>query len=360
MGRIGTVLLITMALLPAATAGTDKNVKHEAETTPAILPAQRPIAYASVTAEGPFTQQQSPYTLTDGPVRVRAGQAEFEGEGGRTIARMSTAFLQIDAAPLFLEARGIESVAVASCAANEASSSVRVLLVNGASYAGGPSQANQRIALPGLYTLILNEQIGVRTAAYAEQVTNAARILDAQGRTVALLGHAQARTNDCVTITEGVCDGFAPLAIAAARAGDRAAGPGAPEILVGDQSAQHAWLNGVWTHVLLAHDEDADTLQLALRGTNSATASVPSRGVDAVVVTLLADGGTVSVDDLRVTGLAVPSIIHATDEAVTFTLRSVAFEDGFRLEASTKLSWPAATPPGPNDLALVLTPGRCG
>ena len=348
------LLLLTLAWPAHAEAGDAYEGRAYAART-----LGRTFGESSAASPAAFHDETRAWTAETGPYAVEGAHAEFDGNGAQAATRFTASLVRVRLNGLVLEARGVESRADASCFGGMGASRVDALRVG----ATAVRTDARRVELPGGLVVLLDESVTTRTAAVAQQATDAVRVLDATGATLATLGHAEARAYGCAYVEEGACPGFQPLFLATARAGDRQPG-GASELLASTpegaaRGADHAWQNGVWTTTRLDYDVLHREATVTLHGTSSAASRVSGVPPNAVLVTLDAPRGAVDVEDISLAGLALGDTLTAVAGAQTWTLRSPVLGEGFALEANVRLTWSDATPPGLDDLRVTLTPGRC-
>lgn len=363
MRRIGTLVLLTLLFTTSLPGGASTpDVTYEGRTFAAHVPSLgRFVGDSAAASSAPFEEARAFQSAAGGPASVEGGRAEYAGLASSSAAKFTATVVRVQVQGLLLEARGVQAEAVASCVAGRSSSRVERVLVAGAAVPAGPATP---VPLPNGMTLILDEGAGNRLAARAEQATNALRVVDAAGATLAIVGHAEARAVGCARVEPGACASLQPMSTATARVGD-ARDAGAPELLVSPAggasgTAQHAWLNGVWTNFLLEYDGVTRASTLTLRGATAATGRVNGVAPGVLVLAASAPEGRIDVEDLRLNGLALGDELGVEGGAAAWTLRSPLVQDGFTLEGSVRLAWDAARPPDADGLRLDLRLGRCG
>lgn len=354
--RLGILGILLVTLSWPFASGSESALSYEGNAHAASVGSSRTLGAETAASAEAFRRESSAQGVTDGPLAVHAGRAEFEGAKGEMTARYTAAYVRADVVPgLRIEARGVRSMASASCAAGRSTASVDALFVNGL-----PVRSDA-VALPGGAYLVVADSS--RSASSARQVVDAVRVHDSAGRTLATIGHAEAVAVSCARVEPQACAGFTPVAVADLRVGDAAMGGPQEMTLSGPTGplAQEdfAWQNGVWTHARVSHDPTRGTLSVTLRGVRTVTVDVPPGPLDALLFTVDATEGRARVADLHVQDLAVAGELDTAGASQLAMVRSPLLSSSYAATASVRLDWDASSPPPAEAIGVRVVAGRC-
>lgn len=354
--RLGIFGILLVTLSWPFAAGSESSLSYEGNAHAASAGSGRTLGAETAASAEAFRRESSSQGITDGPLAVHGGRAEFEGGKGEMTARYTAAYVRAAVAPgLLVEARGVRSTALASCAGGRSTASVDALFVNGL-----PVRSDA-VALPGGAYLVVADSS--RSASFARQAVDAVRVHDSAGRTLATIGHAEAVAVSCARLEPQACAGFQPVAVADLRVGDAALG-GPREMTLSGMTGpsardDFAWQNGVWTHLRVTHDPTKGILSVTLRGIRTVTVAVPPGPLDALLLTVDASEGRARVADLQVQDLAVAGQLDTAGASQLAMVRSPLLASAHATTASVRLDWDAASPPPADALGLRVVAGRC-
>lgn len=357
VGTITAALLVLMLPSLASSAPAADGLGHEARAFAAdhgVRSTMGAIGETGRSSTDPFFVEA---TLVSGPI-VQGGRTVLVGGGGETRSAILLDRVFIGLLGGIIDARGVQSEAVATCAGSTGTASIRTLTILGQPIALPTAAPNTRYALPGGNVAILNEQIGIRALSGVMQSTAALRVRDAAGASLAVIGATEARLTGCAQESPGACPGFEPALDGVLRVGDAAKG-GAPEMALGTAVANVAWLSGVPTYSSLTFAPQTTGANLTSRGNSWAaapyTTSMPA--VDAIVLTLTGDEGAALVEDLRLDGVVLASRLEP-GAVESVTLRGYGIHRGFTLGIITTYTWMDA-PADPDAIRLDVQLGHC-